>query len=109
MENHPYPKHDDFIGNDARIGRDVIMLSGVTIGDGAVIGAGSVITRDVAPYSITAGNPARHIRWRFPEPIREALLKIRWWDWPLLELRQIGHLLMSDRIEDLLHYAEQRA
>jgi acetyltransferase-like isoleucine patch superfamily enzyme len=107
-EKHALPDGDIIIGNDVWIGRNVILLSGVRVGDGAVIGAGSVVTRDVAPYSVTAGHPARHVRWRFPEAVRESLLDIRWWDWPLLELRQIGPLLRSDRIEELLRYAERR-
>jgi acetyltransferase-like isoleucine patch superfamily enzyme len=108
VNEHTLPEGDIIIGSDVWIGRDVILLSGVCIGDGAVIGAGSVVTRDVLPYSISAGNPARHVRYRFPEPVREALLAIRWWDWPLLELRQIRPLLLSDRIEGLLRYAERR-
>jgi acetyltransferase-like isoleucine patch superfamily enzyme len=105
---HEIPGGDIVIGNDVWIGRNVIILSGVRVGDGAVIGAGTVLTHDVAPYSITAGNPARHIRYRFPESTREALLKIRWWDWPFYELRQIGPLLLSERAEDILRYAERR-
>ena len=65
------------IGNDVWIGREALILSGVTIGDGAVIGARAVVTRDIAPYSIVAGNPARHLKYRFPEDIVEALLRLR--------------------------------
>lgn len=70
------------IGSDVWIGRGTIVLPGVNIGHGAVVGAGAVVTRDVAPYAIVAGNPARLIRHRFSPEIIEALLAIRWWDWP---------------------------
>jgi acetyltransferase-like isoleucine patch superfamily enzyme len=70
------------IGNDVWVGYDALILSGVQIGDGAVVGARAVVTRSVEPYEIVAGNPARHIKFRFDEPTRAALLRIRWWDWP---------------------------
>lgn len=71
------------IGNDVWMGRDALVTSGVTIGDGAVIASRAVVTRGVAPYEIVGGVPARHISWRFDEPIREALVNIAWWKWPL--------------------------
>lgn len=71
------------IGNDVWMGRDALVTSGVTIGDGAVIASRAVVTRDVAPYEIVGGVPARHIGWRFDEPIRQALAGIAWWKWPL--------------------------
>ena len=80
-EGAVYGKGPIIIGNDVYVGFESIVLSGVTIGDGAVIAARSVITKDVEPYSITAGNPAQHVRYRFDEPTREALLRIKWWDW----------------------------
>ena len=76
------------IGNDVWIGFEAVILSGVTIGDGAIIGARSVVTRDVPPYAIVGGAPARLIRPRFPEETVEALLRIRWWDWPEEKLRR---------------------
>lgn len=75
------------IGNDVWIGTQSIILSGVTVGDGAIIGAGSIVTRDVAPYSVVAGVPAEHVKWRFPEEIREALLELSWWDWDEDQIR----------------------
>jgi acetyltransferase-like isoleucine patch superfamily enzyme len=71
------------IGNDVWMGRDSLVTSGVTIGDGAVIASRAVVTRDVAPYEIVGGVPARHIGWRFDEAIRDALVKIAWWTWPV--------------------------
>ena len=67
------------IGNDVWIGRSAIVLSGVSIGNGAVVGAGAVVTKSVPPYAIVAGNPARIIRYRFPEQIVLELESIHWW------------------------------
>ena len=69
------------IGNDVWIGNDVTILGGVTIGDGAVIGTGSVVTKDVPPYSIFAGVPAKLIRKRFDDATIQKLLTIKWWNW----------------------------
>lgn len=71
---------ETYIGNDVWIGEGAYIKAGVTIGDGAVIGMGSVVTKNVAPYTICAGNPARLIRYRFAEPICKELQKIRWWE-----------------------------
>ncbi|MDJ1433536.1 CatB-related O-acetyltransferase [Halostagnicola sp. A-GB9-2] len=75
------------IGNDVWIGIGSTVLSGVTVGNGAVIGAGSVVTNDVKPYSIVGGVPAEHIKWRFPEEVREKLLEIEWWTWDEATIR----------------------
>ena len=69
------------VGNACWIGDNVTILSGVAIGDGAVVGACSVVTRDVPPFSIAVGNPARVIKTRFSTEVIEALREIRWWDW----------------------------
>ena len=82
----PATKGDINIENDVWIGYGAIILSGVRIGDGAVIGAGSVVTKDVAAYSVTAGNPAKHIRWRFSESTIKSLLEEQWWNWPRSEI-----------------------
>jgi acetyltransferase-like isoleucine patch superfamily enzyme len=68
------------IGNDVWIGRSAIIISGVNIGNGAVIGAGAVVTKDVPPYAIFAGNPAKLIRFRFEDNIVIALKEIKWWN-----------------------------
>jgi carbonic anhydrase/acetyltransferase-like protein (isoleucine patch superfamily) len=79
-----------------------MILSGVRIGDGAVIGAGSMVTKEVAPYSIVGGVPARHIRYRFDEQARKLLQQIAWWDRPLEKLREAFPLLMSTDIQRFL-------
>lgn len=71
------------VGSDVWVGSATVILRGVQVGEGAVIGAGSVVTKDVEPYSIVAGAPARRIRMRFDAKTIEQLLRIRWWDWPL--------------------------
>ena len=76
------PSQKTYIGNDVWIGHGAILLSGITIGDGAIIAAGAVVTKDVEPYSIVAGVPAKHIKYRFDENIRTQLLETSWWDLP---------------------------
>ncbi len=78
------------IGSDVWIGIRSIVLGGITIGDGAVIGAGSVVTKDIGPYEIWAGNPARFIRKRFEPDIIEMLLAAKWWDWDEKVLSEMG-------------------
>jgi virginiamycin A acetyltransferase len=76
------------VGNDVWIGARAIVLSGVTIGDGAVVGAGSIVTDDVEPYSVVAGVPASHVKWRFSEEVREKLQAFAWWELSEAELRE---------------------
>jgi acetyltransferase-like isoleucine patch superfamily enzyme len=71
------------IGCDVWIGWNALVMSGVTVGVGAVVAAGAVVTKDVAPFEVVGGIPARHITWRFDEAIREELLHIAWWEWPV--------------------------
>lgn len=75
-------KGDIIIGNDVWIGYEAVIMSGVTIGDGAIIGARSVVTKDIPPYTIVGGVPARQIRRRFSDETIAALLELKWWDWP---------------------------
>jgi hypothetical protein len=91
------------IGSDVWVTYGAVIMSGVTIGDGAVIGACSVITRSVEPYEIVAGNPARHVKWRFDEETRAALLRIRWWDWPEEKVRRLRHEIDSDDVQGFIH------
>lgn len=71
------------IGNDVWIGANVIIPGGITIGHGAIIAAGSVVVKDVPDYAIVGGNPARIIRYRFPDEYIKRLVDLAWWDWPL--------------------------
>ena len=80
---------DSHIGNDVFIGANVTMLDGVNIGNGAVIGAGAVVTKDIPPYAIAVGVPARVIKFRFNESQIESLLQLKWWDKPKEELRRV--------------------
>ncbi len=75
-------KGDMRIGNDVWIGREAMIMPGVTIGDGAIIGARAVVGRDVPPYAVVVGNPGEVKRMRFDDAIIADLLAIRWWDWP---------------------------
>ncbi len=100
-------KGDVNIGNDVWIGMDAMVLSGITIGDGAVIAARAVCSKDVPPYAIVAGNPARIVRYRFEEDIIAALLKIRWWDWPIQDVHNAIPLLMQADIGKFIEWCEQ--
>jgi carbonic anhydrase/acetyltransferase-like protein (isoleucine patch superfamily) len=90
------------IGNDVWIGREAFILSGVVVGDGAIIGARAVVAKDVAPYSIVVGNPARYIRSRFDEEIIEELLKIAWWNWPIGKIVEAMPIIMSGDIKGFI-------
>lgn len=75
-------KGDIIIGNDVWIGYEAVIMAGVTVGDGAIIGTRAVVTKDVPPYTIVGGVPAKPIRKRFDNETLDELLRIRWWDWP---------------------------
>lgn len=89
------------IGNDVWIGFEAVILSGVTIGDGAIIGTRAVVTKDVPPYTIVGGIPAKPIKKRFSEDVISKLLKIQWWNWPENRVKQNIDAIQSGRIEDL--------
>lgn len=76
------------IGNDVWIGANVIILPGVNIGDGAIVAAGAVVTKDVAPYAIVGGVPAKTIRYRFEKNMIEKFLEIKWWNWEIEEIEK---------------------
>ena len=89
-------KGNILIGNDVWIGANATILSGVTIGDGAVIAAGAVVNKDVAPYSVVGGVPAKHIKYRLKEDQVRGMLEIRWWDWPLDKIKDNRKLFYGD-------------
>ncbi|OQW92808.1 MAG: hypothetical protein BWK78_00555 [Thiotrichaceae bacterium IS1] len=99
-------KGDVLIGNDVWIGTEVIILSGVTIGDGAVIGAGSVVAKDVPPYAVVVGNPAKVIKKRFDDETIQKLLAIKWWNWSDSLIIEALPLLCSDQIAKFLEFAK---
>lgn len=95
-------KGDIMVGNDVWIGYEAIVMAGVTIGDGAVIGTRAVVTHDVPPYTIVGGVPARGIRKRFDEDTVEALLALRWWDWPKERIAANWEAIQSGCLEGLM-------
>ena len=99
---HPASRGDVVVGNDVWIGRDALLLSGVTIGDGAVVAARALVRRDVAPYEIVGGVPARRIGQRFDASEIAALLRICWWSWPDEKIIENAELLQSERIAEFI-------
>lgn len=88
-------KGDTIVGNDVWIGQNVTILPGVRIGDGAIVGANAVVAKDVPPYHIVGGNPARVIRKRFDDETIAHLLRLRWWNWPAEKITQNLDVLCS--------------
>jgi len=97
---------DTVIGNDVWIGSEAIILAGLKIGDGAVIGTRALVTKDVAPYTIVGGNPAREIRKRFSEAEIAMLLEMRWWDWGDDALEPVMPLLTSGDVAAMYRHFE---
>lgn len=99
MEGKSYPsKGNTVIGNDVWIGYGVTIMPGVNIGDGAIIATKSVVTKDIAPYSIVGGNPAKEIRKRFSGEEIEKLLDLQWWDWPIEMITENVHNLTGNDV-----------
>jgi len=94
-------KGDIVIGNDVWIGFEAVVLAGVTIGDGAIIGTRAVVTKDIPPYTIAGGIPAKPIRKRFPDNDITSLLALRWWDWPADKISVSIKYIQSGNIEVL--------
>jgi phosphonate metabolism protein (transferase hexapeptide repeat family) len=90
------------IGHDVWIGHGAIVLPGVTVGHGAVIAAGAVVTKNVEPYAVVAGVPARRIKWRFAEAIRIRIIALAWWDWNHERLAAVVDDMRSLSVEDFL-------
>ncbi len=94
-------KGDTIIGSDVWIGTEAMIMPGVKIGDGAVIAARAVVTKDVKPYTIVGGNPAKLIKKRFSDEQIEVLLEIKWWDWDVEKIKKNIELLRSGDVERL--------
>lgn len=95
-------KGDIVIGNDVWIGYEAVVMAGVTIGDGAIIGARAVVTKDVPPYTIVGGVPARKIRRRFSDNVIARLLELKWWDWPAERIQRNIKNIQAGRLDLLL-------
>jgi len=96
------------IGNDVWIGYEAVIMAGVHIGDGAIIAARAVVTKDVPPYTIVGGTPAKEIRKRFDAEVIEQLLIQKWWDWSTDEIRQCLPYIMEGKINELLTRNKER-
>lgn len=94
-------KGDTIIGNDVWIGAEAMIMPGIHIGDGAVIGARGLVTKNVGPYEIWGGNPARLIKKRFSDEAIQKLLQLQWWNWDVNTLKANLHLLRSNQVDAL--------
>jgi virginiamycin A acetyltransferase len=92
---------DTVVGNDVWIGMEAVMMPGISIGDGAIVGAKSVVTHDVPPYAIVAGNPARVVKMRFDDATISRLLKVAWWNWPAEKISRNLNLIRGADIAAL--------
>lgn len=94
-------KGDIVIGNDVWIGYEAVIMAGVTIGDGAIIGARAVVTKDVPPYTVAGGIPAKPIKKRYPEETIAALSELKWWNWPEERIAQNLHAIQAGKLNEL--------
>ena len=98
IKGHPASKGNVVIGNDVWIGRNVTILSGVTIGNGAVIATSAVVTKNIGPYEIWGGNPAKKLKMRFDANKIKYLENLRWWDWDIEKIKKSAIKLCSENI-----------
>ena len=96
------------IGNDVWIGYETVIMAGVHIGDGAIIAARAVVTKDVPPYTIVGGTPAKEIRKRFDTEVIQQLLKLKWWDWSTNKIRQCLPYIAERKLDELLAMKKDR-
>ena len=101
-------KGDIVIGNDVWIGYKAVIMAGVHIGDGAIIAARAVVTKDVPPYTIVGGTPAKEIRKRFDAEVIEQLLILKWWDWSTDKIHQCLRYIAEGKLDELLAMKKDR-
>ncbi|MBP7477667.1 MAG: CatB-related O-acetyltransferase [Chitinophagales bacterium] len=101
-DGHPFGKGDIHIGNDVWIGRGASIMSGVKIGNGAVIAANAHVVKDVEPYSIVGGNPAKHLKFRFNPNQIQHLESIAWWNWEIPKIQKNVHLINGATIDEFI-------
>ncbi|MEY8778859.1 CatB-related O-acetyltransferase [Allomuricauda sp. XS_ASV26] len=103
MDGKEYPKKGDItIGNDVWIGYNATIMAGVTVGDGAIIATNSTVIKDVEPYSIVGGNPAKEIKKRFSDKKIEKLLEIQWWNWDIERITRNVQNLTDNKLEKII-------
>ena len=107
-KGHPTTNGDVIIGNDVWIGSNVTIMSGITIGDGAILATECFVTKDVPPYAVVGGNPAKIIKYRFTEKQINELLEIKWWNWNDEEIKKIVPSLVSDNIDKFIELAKNK-
>jgi acetyltransferase-like isoleucine patch superfamily enzyme len=104
---HPSTKGNVVIGNDVWIGANSTIMSGIKIGDGSVIANNSHVVKDVEPYSLVGGNPAKHIRYRFTQEQIKELLDIQWWYWEDEKINEFTKILCNNDIDDFIALAKK--
>lgn len=100
-------KGDTVVGNDVWLGMEAMVMPGLTLGDGAIVAARAVVTKDVAPYTVVAGNPARPVKQRFPDDVVQRLLDIRWWDWPVEQIEANLDAILGHDLAPLMRAADE--
>lgn len=103
-KNGYQPAGDTIIGNDVWIGAEAMIIPGIKIGDGAVVGSRALVTKDVAPYAVVGGNPAKEIKKRFAEQDISMLLEMKWWNWELYQLKEVMPMMCNSDIAALYQY-----
>ena len=99
---HPSCKGDIVVENDVWIGAKSTIMSGVKVHNGSIVGANSVVTKDVPPYAIVVGNPAKIVKYRFNERQIDSLLKIKWWDWTEDRIKNEATLMWTDKLDEFI-------
>lgn len=100
---------DTVVGNDVWIGRDATIMPGVRIGDGAIVATGSMVIRDVAPYTVVGGNPARPVKSRYSEQDAARMVRAAWWDWPIEAITEHAAVLMAGTVDEIEEAARRIA